>query len=188
MANYTQKAIINEFETMLKEMPFNKITVSALATRCEISSNTFYYHFKDIYDLLDTWLDLKKESFMRQFTVDSEWETMFKQFLGNLKNNESIVYNISGSITRERLERYVFISIKSLFFDYIRAHRDAKWADEEMLKGITDFCCYIFLGITLEFIWGHMEADIDSTVDRMGILFNGSMEYIVQKMKPEEGK
>lgn len=45
MANYTVKAIMENFEEMLVEMPFNKVTVSALVARCEISSNTFYYHF-----------------------------------------------------------------------------------------------------------------------------------------------
>ena len=40
MAQYTQRAIIETFEKMLTEMPFDKITVSALVRRCEISSNT----------------------------------------------------------------------------------------------------------------------------------------------------
>ena len=57
MANYTHKAILQTFDEMLMEMPFEKITVSALVARCEISSNTFYYHFQDIYDLLDEWMD-----------------------------------------------------------------------------------------------------------------------------------
>ena len=53
MALYTKKAIMRTFQQMLEEMPFDKITVSALVRRCEISSNTFYYHYQDIYALLD---------------------------------------------------------------------------------------------------------------------------------------
>ena len=48
MANYTQRAIVQTFETMLAETPFDRITVSALAARCGISPNTFYYHFREI--------------------------------------------------------------------------------------------------------------------------------------------
>ena len=44
MALYTQKAILRAFGEMLEEMPFDKITVTALVKRCDISSNTFYYH------------------------------------------------------------------------------------------------------------------------------------------------
>ena len=42
MALLTQKAILSTFEEMLEEMPFDKITVSALVRRCGVSSNTFY--------------------------------------------------------------------------------------------------------------------------------------------------
>ena len=59
MALLTQKAILSTFEEMLEEMPFDKITVSALVRRCGVSSNTFYYHYQDIYDLLDVWMSTR---------------------------------------------------------------------------------------------------------------------------------
>ena len=36
MALYTQKAIMRAFGEMLEEMPFDKITVTALVKRCDI--------------------------------------------------------------------------------------------------------------------------------------------------------
>ena len=59
MALLTQKAILMTFEEMLEEMPFDKITVSALVRRCGVSSNTFYYHYQDIYDFLDVWMSTR---------------------------------------------------------------------------------------------------------------------------------
>ena len=55
MALYTKKLIMTTFQEMLAEMPFDKITVSALVKRAEGSPNTFYYHYQDIYALLDDW-------------------------------------------------------------------------------------------------------------------------------------
>ena len=60
MAIRTNKAIIETFEEMLDEMPFEKITVSSLAKRCEISPNAFYYHYEDTYDLLEKWFAMKR--------------------------------------------------------------------------------------------------------------------------------
>ncbi len=62
MTQFTQKAIIQTFLSMLEETPFDRITVSALVARCGISSNTFYYHFQNIYDLLNAWLEEEKAS------------------------------------------------------------------------------------------------------------------------------
>ena len=74
MANYTEKIIMQTFEEMLEEFPFGKITVSALVSRCEISSNTFYYHFKDIFDLLESWALQRFESYQKDVASIDGWD------------------------------------------------------------------------------------------------------------------
>lgn len=110
MANYTQKAILQTFETMLVELPFDKITVSAIVARCEISSNTFYYHYRDIYDLLDTWLMTEQEKFLSSPEVTGDWPARLKAILHRMQDNPQIVYHIFNDISRERLEQYIFTS------------------------------------------------------------------------------
>ena len=38
---------------LLKKKPFDKITIADLTEDCGISRMAFYYHFKDIYDLVE---------------------------------------------------------------------------------------------------------------------------------------
>ena len=59
MALYTKKLIMTTFQEMLAEMPFDKITVSALVKRAEGSPNTFYYHYQDIYSVLE-WIVVRE--------------------------------------------------------------------------------------------------------------------------------
>ena len=53
MALYTKKLIMTTFQEMIAEMPFDKITVSALVKRAEGSPNTLYYHYQDISPQLE---------------------------------------------------------------------------------------------------------------------------------------
>ena len=55
MALSTNRLIMSAFQEMLEEMPFDRIMFSALVKRAGVSSNTFYYHYRDIYELLDVW-------------------------------------------------------------------------------------------------------------------------------------
>ena len=48
----TKKAFENSLTELAKEYPFNKITVKMLCDRAELSRNAFYFHYKDINDLL----------------------------------------------------------------------------------------------------------------------------------------
>ena len=37
----------------IENKPLTRITVSNLVRRCDINRNTFYYHFQDVYALLE---------------------------------------------------------------------------------------------------------------------------------------
>ena len=119
MANYTEKAIFRAFEELLEEKPFDKITVSAIVSKSEVSANTFYYHFQDIYDLLDKWLDRKRNQFFALTQLSDGWTDRLKILLHAMQANPKLVYHVSDSFTRERLERYVFTSVENQFYDYI---------------------------------------------------------------------
>ena len=49
----TKRALEESFKRQLSTKPFSKITIADIAQDCGISRMTFYYHFKDIYDLME---------------------------------------------------------------------------------------------------------------------------------------
>ncbi|MBR2282272.1 MAG: TetR family transcriptional regulator, partial [Spirochaetales bacterium] len=107
MAKYTHDAIMNTFTEMIHEMPFDKITVAELVRRCNISPNTFYYHYKDIYELLGDWL---KEGVM-QFSSNVDfrnWKEVIKRVLRMCKEHEIATYHIYNSLSRDTFERFAF--------------------------------------------------------------------------------
>lgn len=49
----TKEAISDAFWQLLEEKPYHKITVQNIVERCQISRNSFYYHFQDIPALVE---------------------------------------------------------------------------------------------------------------------------------------
>ena len=84
MALYTKKLIMSTFQEMLEELPFDKITVAALVKRADISPNTFYYHYQDIYALLDAWFRERAETFIPS-NAPIEWKSTTKLCCINAK-------------------------------------------------------------------------------------------------------
>lgn len=171
MALYTQKAIMRTFQQMLEEMPFDKITVSALVRRCEISSNTFYYHYRDIYDLLDTWFHTQFDSFVQCDSADFSWRSSVKALLRECQANPKVIYHVFDSLSRDQLEQYVFSLSDDVFFKTVRRYADVSRIPEDDLKSITSFCRFAFIGFFLQFLWNRMEDDIDESVDRLAAIF-----------------
>lgn len=180
MANYTGKIIMQTFEEMLDEMPFGKITVSALVKRCEISSNTFYYHYKDIYDLLEAWLDRRAKEYQKQIACETELATNFKIILRGIKEHSKRVYHISDSVSRDRLERYVFTNVEQLFYSDLRRRTANVQVDEATFEQISRVYCYAVLGFFIKYLWNDMKADIDSSVDELWNIFEGMLSSALQ--------
>ena len=53
MSSFTRKAIMESCIRLLEDRPVDKITVKDIVEDCQINRNTFYYHFKDKYDVIN---------------------------------------------------------------------------------------------------------------------------------------
>ena len=53
MSSSTKEALGAALKKMMAIKPIDKITVKDLAEICNVNRQTFYYHFDDVYDLLE---------------------------------------------------------------------------------------------------------------------------------------
>ena len=53
MSGFTKEIIIKTLFELLNEKPLAKITVKDIVERCGVNRNTFYYHFRDILDVVE---------------------------------------------------------------------------------------------------------------------------------------
>lgn len=181
MANHTIKLILQNFEEMLIEMPFSKVTVSALVERCGISSNTFYYHFQDIYELLDRWINVKVDKYITLNDESQDWTKCLKDMLKAMQRNPKMIYHIWDAISKERLEHFVFGFVQDWFYRETQRRLKDTEVSDYFMQGIAGFYCYTILGFVLKFLWDRMTADVDQAVDRLSSIFKGVSDYMVSK-------
>ncbi len=49
----TKNLLAQTFKTLMRERQFSKITVTDICDRCRMNRKSFYYHFRDKYDLVN---------------------------------------------------------------------------------------------------------------------------------------
>ena len=70
----TEAAIQDTFLKLLSEQPFDKITVTQLVEECQITRRTFYYHYSDLFELLDIILRRETDRAVAEFEATGSWE------------------------------------------------------------------------------------------------------------------
>ena len=93
MSNATKTALEASLKNLLLHKKIDKITISDLTSDCGISRMAFYYHFKDIYDLVE-WVCIEdgKRALQGKKTYDT-WQEGILHVFEALLENKPIIQN-----------------------------------------------------------------------------------------------
>lgn len=177
MANHTQNLILETFANMLEQMPFEKITVTALIRECNIGRNTFYYHYEDIYALLDDTLSRSIGKY-ENAVQNEDWKSVMKDLLYFCRDNRNKVYHIYNSLSRDRLAHYAFARTDKAIAAYIKNLTEAGNVDPGRIETAAEVVRYSIYGYFLRFLWNDMKDDIEESVDQFGCF----MDEMLDKM------
>lgn len=175
MAQMTKRALEASLKNLLLQKPLNKITINDITEDCGISRMTFYYHFKDIYDLVEwSCMEDAARALEGKKTYDT-WQEGFLNIFRAVQANKPFVMNVYRSVSRERVEQYLKPLIHNLVLGVIE-EKSAEMAVSEADKSfIAYFYEYAFIGIMLDWISENMKGDPEIIVERTSKLIHGSI-------------
>ena len=134
---------------------------------------------------MDTWLSIKQEKYKETASSGVRWQDAAKAMLYDLKSHSDIVYHLFNSLSRERIERYIFESTDDTFYRLVRRETAGVAIPEQELKNIAEYNSYSFLGFLLKFLWNHMDGDIDVGIEKIGSIFENNIQWLKEKYKQE---
>lgn len=73
-SNITKQALANALKELMEETSFKRITVSDICERCNMNRKSFYYHFRDKYDLVNWIFDTEVLVFLQDRDSDRSWD------------------------------------------------------------------------------------------------------------------
>ena len=108
MSDITKRALEASLKNLLLQKPLDKITINDIAEDCGISRMTFYYHFKDIYDLIEwSCVEDARRALEGKKTYDT-WQQGFLQIFEAVQQNKPFIMNVYRSVSREHVENYLY--------------------------------------------------------------------------------
>ena len=105
MSQVTKRALEASLKKLLLERPLDKITVTDIAEDCGINRMTFYYHFRDIYDLVEWACQEDARRILDGKRTYTTWQEGFRRILDGLIDNRPFILNVYRSVRREQCGR-----------------------------------------------------------------------------------
>lgn len=183
MSQITKRALEQSLKNLLLKKPLNKITINDIAEDCGINRMTFYYHFKDIYDLVE-WACLEdaKKALEEKKTYDT-WQQGYLQIFEAVKENKPFIMNVYKCVHKEQVERYLQPLVNHLLLSVINEEAENRNVREESKQFIAQTYSYIFLGLMLDWIKDDMRQDPKEIVDRLTTLIKGNIPEALRRFE-----
>ncbi|MBO5284162.1 MAG: TetR/AcrR family transcriptional regulator C-terminal domain-containing protein [Lachnospiraceae bacterium] len=107
MAQFTKKAIITTFIELLNQRSLDKITVKDIVEKCDINHNTFYYYYRDIYDLIEDIMRTEVENVQKQYEGDGSFYDELRQGISLILENKAAFTHLYYSRSKDIIEEYI---------------------------------------------------------------------------------
>jgi probable dihydroxyacetone kinase regulator len=183
MSQVTKRALEQSLKNLLLKKPLTKITVSDIADDCGINRMTFYYHFKDIYDLVEwSCLEDAKRALDEKKTYDT-WQQGLLQIFEAVQQNKPFILNVYRCVHREQVEKYLQPLVDELLIGVIEEKASGMTVRDEDKQFIAQAYGYMFIGLMLDWIKDNMREDPRQIVDRLNRLIKGSLSAALSRFK-----
>ena len=168
MSNITKKALASSLKKILSKKEFNKITINDITEDCGVNRQTFYYHFKDIYDLLEWIYTNEVIGKIKNLETDNpteNWQQEFLYVFEYIIENKKFVYNTNLVLTKAVNEKSKNMNI-----------------DEKNKKFIADFYKYAFVGLVQEWIENGMEENPEEIINKLSLMLDGNFDNAIKRL------
>ncbi|MCI5773152.1 MAG: TetR/AcrR family transcriptional regulator C-terminal domain-containing protein [Erysipelotrichaceae bacterium] len=174
-SSFTKQMIAQGTKHLVQTMDIEKITVKDIINYCEIARNTFYYHFKDKYDVINWIFYSEITPIIGENHAIDNWSASLLSLCHYLQDNKAFyikVLNLQGqnSFTECLMDFYVNL-VKDLL---INAHAD-KILDSNQIQIIANFYAFGLTGVIANWAKNGMQTDPQAAIQILEDLLSGDI-------------
>ena len=185
MAALTKMAIVKAFEELARGKNVDRITVKEITDKCQISRNTFYYHFKDIYDVLEEMLNQRVEQMIETLELNMQSGNSVQDTrragMRYILDNRELFFNLYQSAGVQEVKMYLDKSSSVLGHYLIDRLSEGMNVSERDKDLIISFYQYAHAGMMAEWLEKGMKDDLEERMNRMDVLFEGDIVMALER-------
>lgn len=167
MTEHLKKRIADAFLALIRQKNMDKISVKDLADYCHISRQSFYYHYRDILEVIEWILHQRLEKLLvRNLNCQNQKEAV-EIFWDFSQQNRTFIHKLLASKYHDILTPMLIKSLKKYLQEFFRLRLNDSSISYGEINMTLNFCAYGLLGILLEDSYSEKQENKKSAVEQI---------------------
>jgi len=180
----TKRMLVDTFLELLQKKSLSKITVSEIVNTCQVNRKTFYYHFVDIYDLLEWHLNEKVQETLDTFDLVDDFEKILAISQQYIEKNTYLANCADDPIGSDKLIQFFCARTTPLILEIINRYEQENhiYLEENYKSFLADLFAKSSALFLVETLKGKDNIDYEQYGIYLSDTFQGALGGILTKM------
>lgn len=177
----TKKKLADALKMLMSERAFEKITIQDIVDMCGMNRRTFYYHFQDIYELLDWFYH---EEALKELAINSTYETWPNELLylfHYFEANKKITLCAFKSLGRAYLEDFIYKNVFRVVKNIVYGLASDLEVKEEKKDFLAHYYTVSLAGVLTHWIQGNFSPSPEELTDMIRETLKGTMRNALER-------
>lgn len=162
-----KRVLASTLKEMAQKKSLSKITINDLTQACDVSRQTFYNNFKDIYDLVE-WIYLKEVvTPIERGKIYDKWQDALTSIFQYISENHVFVLNTYRSFGKGFLEKVLRQEIELFLSNQVFKKIEVTKEEAKQVEFSYSFYTYALVGVGLDWIEKQMPESVEELVGRI---------------------
>ena len=171
MSEVTKRALEQSLKNLLLKKPLAKITINDITEDCGINRMTFYYHFKDIPDVVEFILKKKWDEILEHPQDRASILECMEEMADLVRNNRKVMFNVYRSVKKDTFLFYMNEISNYIIMEYFRKNADQFDLDEGEIRILIQYYKCLFMGFLMEWLDNNLKSDFGEEMRQASRLF-----------------
>ena len=167
--------ISSTFISMVKQKGIDKITVKALIDACNISRQTFYYHFQDIMEVIEWSMEQATKNMLSKSLKAGTPEEAISVLISSAVDNRLLVHRLLDSQKRDQIERLFVQAARGYLEELIHSKARKPSINYSDMDVALDFWAFGISGLLFKYC-SNESVDADGLAAQICRLLPGKAE------------
>jgi len=175
-----KEVFAESLKKMLEKKRLDHIMVKDIVEDSGVSRQAFYYHFNDIYDLVEwIFLDETKKALSNNRDIDT-WQQGYYNILEWIRDNKTFVVNAYHSMSHEHLEIFMYKVLYSLIYPVVEKQAEGKNIEDKNIAFYAHFNSLAVVALGLDWVRTGMKEEPKEIVEQVAMLTRGDLVRALQ--------
>ncbi len=182
----TKNALADSLKKLMISKPINKISIREITESCGFQRLTFYYHFDDVYDLLQWTMRRELIIPIKESGAFSTWQESGIYLLRYLKNNKALSLSILNSIGRETLKNLISNDTYELCMYFLRNIGGDLDISDEDYHTLCNFYCVSLAALATNWLESNTSETPEEAIAKLETIIEGTARHALERFAKKD--